>query len=123
MSKPKRIKIKILAEYIKEFLEVACPQMQVVYTNEEEIEEGQLDTNGDIIPNFISVKDTLAMWIQLPDCSYTPMFVGWLVAHGVALAEFTPMDIEKAVCVALTGKENNVMFDYLGDFDGTQKLN
>ena len=118
-----RIKIKVLAEHIREFLTIICPQTAVVYTTDEEIDAGQLDEDGEIIPRYLSVEDTLAIWIQLPDCSYTPMFVGWMVAQDYTLDTFTPSDIDKAVCVALTGKENNVMFDYLGDFDGTKKLN
>lgn len=124
MSKPEKIKIKVLAEYVKEFLELACPQMSIVYTRDDELEEGQVDEDGDIIPNFLSVEETLATWVQLPDCSYTPMFIGWLLARGITLEQFTPADVDKAVCAALTGSEkSNVMFDYLGDIDATQKPN
>ncbi len=64
---------------------------------------------------------TLAVWMQVPDSSYTPMFLGWLLAQGYDIGTMHSQKLEHAVQVACVGDNKNVMFDWLGDFDGENK--
>ncbi len=113
---------KTLAEFVMEFLEVASPQMKCIITTPDG-DSDQIDADGNLKPIYLTVPDTLAMWMQLPDCSYTPMFCGWLLAKGIRLDQHTPADVDKAVCIALTGSEKNVMIDWIGDDYAPSKLN
>lgn len=107
---------KALATYVLKFTELVAPQMLCIVTSGSE--EAELNE-----PEYLSVEDMLALWMQLPDCSYTPMFCGWMLAQGVKLEQYSPADMGKAVCIALTGSEKNIMFDYIGDTDGRRKPN
>lgn len=117
-----QLSVKQVAELVLEFLEVAAPQLEcIVITNGE---SDQLnEATGELTTKILSVKDTLAMWMQLPDSSCSPMFVGWLIANGINVRQTTPATVEKAVCVALTGSEKNVMIDWVGDLDKNAKPN
>ena len=120
-----KIKIKDLAVHIREFAEALAPQMLTVISDENG-KTTQLDDDGEVLPVFLEVEDMLAVWLQLPDCSYTHMFCGWMIARGLDLDQYTPADVDKAVCIALTGSEKNVMslmFDWDGDLDAKKKLN
>lgn len=122
-TKPKKLTIRELADFVNEFLGVAAPQLACVMMGVDG-DSPQIDEEtGELAPIFLSVEDTLAMWIQLPDCAYSSMFVGYLMAKGITTDQYTNTDVDKAVCVALTGGEKNVMFDWLGDGDATDKLN
>ena len=94
-----------LPKLVVEFLEQATPEIVVAVG----------DTEEDI--GLLDVQSTLAMWMQLPDCSYSSMFVGWTLAKGYDINSYSPLDLEKAVQVALVGDNKNVMFDYLGTGD------
>jgi len=106
------MKIKDLAALVLEFVEASAPTVECV-------------TNYDDMPPepvYLDVKDTLAMWMQLPDSAYSAMFVGWCIAKGHSIREFSPSDLEKAVCTALTGSEKNVLTGWEGYLDGTKKF-
>ncbi len=115
-----QLSVKQVAELVLEFLAVAAPQLEcIVITNggSDQLNEA----TGEFTTKIFDVKETLAMWMQLPDSSYSPMFVGWLIAQGINVQQTTPETVDKAVCVALTGSEKNVMIDWTGDLYGTQK--
>ena len=112
-------KIKVLSELVLKFAAQAAPQTACVITTPDGESEQFVD--GELKPVYLNVEDTLAMWMQLPDCAYNSMFVGWCIGRGHDIREFTPIDVERAVCVALTGGGKNVIQPWMGDNDGTQK--
>lgn len=80
-----------------------------------------IDVSAGADEGKISADDTLAVWMQVPECAYTPMFLGWLIAQGHDITTFSTGELEKAVQHALVGDNKNVMFDWLGDSDASQK--
>lgn len=70
---------------------------------------------------ILDYKGTLATWMQLPDSSYSPMFVGWLIAYGYDTNSFNAVELAHAVQVALVGENKNVIFDWEGDSHATKK--
>lgn len=113
--------VEDLALLVLEFTEVAAPQMSVVMVDDSGDSEQLKD--GVLKPVFLSVDDTLSMWLSLPDSSYTYLFVGWMLGKGIPLTDHTPIEVERAVCVALTGSEKNVMMDFYGDSDAPKVIN
>jgi hypothetical protein len=111
-----KLTVKELAVYILEFVEAVAPQLACCLT---------YDTEGEPEITYLSVNDTLAMWSQIGDCAYSSMFMGWLMAKGISPKASNPYLVEKAVFLALTGHENNIInfSDYYGADDATQKLN
>lgn len=95
-----------LVKLVREFVELISPIVLV----SNGVDEGMLDGDG-----------TLSLWMQVPDSSYSPMFLGWLVAKGYDINSFSPAALEQAVQHALVGENKNVMFDWLGDTDGKSK--
>ena len=69
----------------------------------------------------ITPEAMLGMWMERPDCTLHPMFVGWVLGKGVNINSFTPEELELAVQVAYVGDNKNVMFDYTGDLDAESK--
>jgi len=102
----KAVAKKELIPLVKEFAELVSGIILV----SNGVTEGVLDTNG-----------TLALWMKVPDCQLAPMFLGWVLAQDYNINSFTPSELEKAVQVALVGENKNVMFDWLGDTDATNK--
>ena len=104
--------IKDLAALVLEFVEVACVQVECVVSY------------PDVEPEcvYLDAKDSLATWMQLPDSAYSAMFVGWCIAKGHDIRSFSPLDLEKAVCTALTGNEKNVLMGWGGALNGTPKF-
>ncbi len=111
-----------IKKYILEFLEIAAPQMECVMVAPNGSSD-QIDSDGNLKTIILPVHDTLAMWAQLPDGAYTPMFVGWLIGQGVGIKRVTPILIAQAVAAALTGSDNSIMINTWGDIHGSQKLN
>ena len=95
-----------LVKLVREFVELVSPIVLV----SNGVDEGMLDANG-----------TLSLWMQVPDSSYSPMFLGWLLAKGYDINSFHPAALEQAVQHALVGENKNVMFDWLGDTDAKNK--
>jgi hypothetical protein len=95
-----------LVPLIREFVELVSPMVKV----SDGVDEVHLSADG-----------TLSLWMQVPDCSYKPMFLGWLLAQGHNINSFSPAHLEQAVQHALVGENKNVMFDYLGDWDAKDK--
>lgn len=105
-GKGKSLTDKKLMLLVREFVEVVAPIVMV----SNGVDEGMLDGNG-----------TLALWMQVPDSSYSAMFMGWLLAQGYNINSFSPNQLEHAVQAALVGENKNVMFDWLGDTDASTK--
>ena len=110
---------KELSVHVLKFLEHAAPLLATVVVTDGDSD--QIDDNGTLIPTYLTVNETLAHWVQLPDGAYSYMFIGWLLAEGIALPDGGTL--AKAVCYSLTGNESNVMFDWYGDANGTNKPN
>ena len=70
---------------------------------------------------YLDVPQMLAMWMKLPDCQLSSMFIGYALALGEDINTFSPEDLALAVQTALVGDDENVNFDWLGDVDATQK--
>lgn len=95
-----------LRELVAEFATIVAPVVMV----SDGTDAGMLDAGG-----------TLALWMQVPDSSYSPMFLGWLIAKGYDINSFSPAEMEHAVQIALVGDNKNIIFDWLGDPDASQK--
>jgi len=95
-----------LRKLVLQFVEQASPIVMVSTGTE----SGILDVQG-----------TLSLWMQVPDCSYTAMFLGWALASGHDINSFSPKELTQAVQTALVGDNKNVMFDWLGDADASDK--
>ena len=100
------LEISELRKLVLEFVKVIAPVVSVY----DGINEGTIDA-----------EQTLALWMQVPDSSYSPMFLGWALAKGHDINGFTPSQLELAVQTALVGDNKNVMFDWLGDADASNK--
>ncbi len=100
------IEVAELRKLVLEFVEVVAPVVCV--------SDGTND-------GTISAEHTLALWMQVPDSSYSPMFLGWALAKGIDINSFSPSMLEQAVQTALVGENKNVMFDWLGDGDASDK--
>ena len=94
-----------LRELVLEFLEAAVDSIQIE------------NAEGD---GYLDVNEILAMWIQLPDCQLSSMFLGFALAQGVDINSFSPEEMDRAVQTALVGADG-VNFDWLGDCDATSK--
>ena len=115
----KRDKVYQLSLLVREFVEAIAPQIQVCIVPEDfDYESGDGLQSG-----IITADETLAQWMQLPDCSYSYMFLGWMAGTGRNVSEVSPVDVEQAVCIALTGGKKNVMIDYEADPYAKKKLN
>lgn len=102
----KSLDVKALVPLAREFIELIAPIVRV-------------SDGVDIVP--LDADATLSLWMQVPESSYSPMFLGWLVAQGYNINSFSPDMMAAAVQRALVGENKNVMFDYLGDWDAKNK--
>ena len=100
-----KVKEGELVKFIREFADLIAPIVKV--------------SSG--LDGIINGEETLALWMQFPDSSYSPMFLGWLLAAGWDINSFSPNELEKAVQIASVGENKNVMFDWLGDLDAENK--
>lgn len=69
------------------------------------------------LDGIINAEGTLSLWMQFPDSSYSPMFLGWLLANDYDINSFSPDDLAQAVQIASVGENKNVMFDWYGESD------
>ena len=69
----------------------------------------------------LTAQETLTLWMQLPDCAYSAMFLGWLLAKGHDINSFSPTLLAQAIQSAAVGDNKNVMFDWYGDDDASNK--
>lgn len=74
----------------------------------------------DSTDDHLTRKETTAMWVRLPDCQLTPMFLGFALARGVDINTFNPIDIEHALKTLGIG-DDGVDFDWIGECDATDK--
>lgn len=95
-----------LSELVRVFVEEVAPLVKV---------------SDGVRVAHITANDTLSLWMEVPDCSYSPMFLGWMVAQGYNICSFSAEHLATAVQHALVGENKNVMFDYLGDWDAKSK--
>lgn len=100
---------------------VSGKQLIVLVKEFAEVVSGQLIVSDGISDFTLSTNDTLSMWLQLPNSSYTPMFLGWILSKGYSINSVTLKQLDHAVQVAAVGENKNVMFDYLGEWDGKSK--
>lgn len=94
-----------LRELVLEFLALAVVSVQIE------------NADGD---GFFDANEILAMWIKVPECQLTSMFLGYVMAMGHDINSFTPEEMDLAVQTALVG-DDGVDFDWLGGIDATQK--
>lgn len=106
MSKGKKVSKDYLVILVREYVELVSPIVMVY--------DGDKD-------RYLDADGTLALWMQVPDSAYSPMFLGWILAKGYNINSFSPSHLEHAVQTALVGENKNVMFDWLGDSDATNK--
>jgi len=111
------IDMSVLVAHVLEYVEYISPQMECVTTDDAG------NVVGDVTTVHLSVEETLATWIQLPDSTYGVMFIGWLLAKQYTVQELCRTDIARALSIALTGNKNAVLVDYVGDDSGKTKLN
>lgn len=95
-----------LIEFVKEFAAEVAPVVLVSLS---------ADTERNLAP-----EETLHIWMQLPECHYTPMFLGWMIAHGEDINDFSPLQMHEAVQAAAIGN-NKTLITTEGDLHGTNK--
>ncbi len=102
-----------LKQFVLEFVKVAAPTIKCQFT-----EDGVPTEEG---AGYMSTEQVLATWMQLPDCAFSSMFIGWMMGTGEDINSFSPFMLEQAVEHALVGEDKNVIFDWYGDDDATSK--
>ncbi len=101
-----------LKEFVLEFIKVAAPTVKCQFTD-----DGVPDDEA----SYMSTDEVLATWMQIPDCAFSSMFIGWMMGTGEDVNTFSPFMLAQAVEHALVGENKNVMFDWYGDDDATSK--
>ncbi len=101
MTEYTKVNPKELLEFIREFADLIAPIVKV--------------SSG--LDGVINGDETLTLWMEFPDSSYTGMFLGWLLAKGFDINSFSPKLMEQAVQTAAVGTNKNVMFDWYGESD------
>ena len=108
-----------LVAHILNFVEAASPQVEVLMYAPS-APEASYDENGELITTYLTPHETLTQWVQLPDCAYSGMFVGYCIGKGIPTKGITPVDVEIAVTIALTGSTKTM---YIGDSNASQVIN
>jgi len=109
-----------LALLVREFVECIAPQLEVLIVPDDLQTEEEF---ASLVSGKLTPDETLAQWMQLPDCSYSYMFLGWMAGTGRDVSKTSPIDVEQAVCVALTGGVKTLVINYLDDDDAPKVLN
>ncbi|MEE8208393.1 MAG: hypothetical protein V3T88_05510 [Nitrosomonadaceae bacterium] len=78
-----------------------------------------LASDGEEVMEF-TPEAILELWMERPNSSIQPMFVGWVLGKGIDVDSFTPELLGLAVQELVVGVGKNVM-EYIGDIDGTSK--
>lgn len=105
-----QIEASELAMRVREFVEQTATRVECVVS---------FDGGDDNGPRHYAPDELLGVWIQCPEGNFTPMFIGWCIARGIAPNTYGLHTLMDAVCIALTGKSLNVVD---GEFnDGSRK--
>lgn len=96
-----RLKLRLV---ILDFLDAAEPSMHM--------------EDPDSVP--LTRDEVVSMWMGLPDCQLTHMFLGFALARGIDIDTFTPHELQLAIQTVSIGVDD-VDFDWLGDCDATHK--
>jgi hypothetical protein len=92
------VNIKELAMRVREFVEQAAPKIACVI-----VKQGvplELDEGGIPIITYLESDIMLDTWMRLPDGPFSPMFIGWCIARGINVDEFTYSDVIRAAYYA-----------------------
>ena len=101
----KRAKLQAL---VVEFATAVAPLVKVDYSDDNE-------------PVYLTVEEMLTVWMQFPDSTYSAMFLGWILAKGEDINSVSPETLGASVQIAAVGDNKNVMFDWYGEDDASDK--
>lgn len=97
-----RLKLRLV---IIEFIEVVLPSMKA-----ENVITGET----------LNSEEVVKMWMGLPDCQLTQMFLGFALAKGIDIETFTPDELHLAIATVSIGVDG-VEFDWIGDWNDKSK--